>query len=114
MQSFHSFIYLFISLFLTILLGFPVIVQRSLPNFISSIDWRSISSLPVILRQDSMVSSQAPSDESSGYERETITKRDAKRRFASYLWDTLDKPYEERRLLFKLDAALLSFASLGG
>ncbi|KAN0075917.1 Major facilitator superfamily domain containing protein [Elaphomyces granulatus] len=60
-----------------------------------------------------MVSSQAPSDESSGYERETITKSDAKRRFASYLWDTLDKPYEERRLLFKLDAALLSFASLG-
>jgi ACS family pantothenate transporter-like MFS transporter len=28
-----------------------------------------------------------------------------------YLWDTLDKPKEER--WFKLDAALLTFASLG-
>lgn len=72
------------------------------------------SCFPTILRQGSMVLSQAPSDESSGYDRETIAKRDAKRRFVSYLWDTLDKPYEERRLLFKLDAALLSFASLGG
>ncbi|KAJ9143834.1 MFS general substrate transporter [Pleurostoma richardsiae] len=31
----------------------------------------------------------------------------------SYLWDTLDKSPEERRFLFKLDAALLTFASLG-
>jgi len=30
-----------------------------------------------------------------------------------YLWDTLDKPREERWLMFKLDAALLTFASLG-
>ncbi|KAF1967407.1 MFS general substrate transporter [Bimuria novae-zelandiae CBS 107.79] len=30
-----------------------------------------------------------------------------------YLWDTLDKPPEERWFLFKLDAALLTFASLG-
>ena len=28
-------------------------------------------------------------------------------------WATLDKPPEERRFLFKLDAALLTFASLG-
>ncbi|KAL2793207.1 major facilitator superfamily domain-containing protein [Aspergillus keveii] len=29
------------------------------------------------------------------------------------LWDTFDKPPEERRFLFKLDAALLTFATLG-
>ncbi|KIM92904.1 hypothetical protein OIDMADRAFT_107048 [Oidiodendron maius Zn] len=36
-----------------------------------------------------------------------------KRRRVSYLWDTLDKPKEERRFLFKLDAALLTFSCLG-
>jgi hypothetical protein len=30
-----------------------------------------------------------------------------------YVWDTLDKPKEERWFMFKLDAALLTFASLG-
>lgn len=30
-----------------------------------------------------------------------------------YLWDTLDKPKEERWFMFKLDAMLLTFASLG-
>ena len=30
-----------------------------------------------------------------------------------YLWDTLDKPKEERWFMFKLDGALLTFASLG-
>ncbi|KAF8852076.1 MFS general substrate transporter [Acephala macrosclerotiorum] len=33
--------------------------------------------------------------------------------WASYIWDTFDKSPEERRFLFKLDAALLTFASLG-
>ncbi|EGR44881.1 uncharacterized protein TRIREDRAFT_69563 [Trichoderma reesei QM6a] len=36
-----------------------------------------------------------------------------KRRWISYIWDTLDKSPEERRFLFKLDAVLLTFASLG-
>lgn len=36
-----------------------------------------------------------------------------KRRFVSYIWDTFDKPPEERRLLSKLDAAILSFAAIG-
>lgn len=31
----------------------------------------------------------------------------------SYFWDTLDKSPEERRFLFKLDAVVLTFASLG-
>lgn len=42
-----------------------------------------------------------------------IIHTEAKRRWTSYLWDTLDKSPEERRFLFKLDAVLLSFASLG-
>ncbi|KAF2185108.1 MFS general substrate transporter [Zopfia rhizophila CBS 207.26] len=35
------------------------------------------------------------------------------RKWTYYLWDTLDKPKEERWFMFKLDAALLTFASLG-
>ena len=31
----------------------------------------------------------------------------------SYIWDSLDKSPEERKFLFKLDAVLLTFASLG-
>lgn len=36
-----------------------------------------------------------------------------KRKWVSYIWDTFDKSPEERRLLFKLDSAILTFASLG-
>lgn len=36
-----------------------------------------------------------------------------KRSWKSYLWDTFDKSPEERKFLFKLDAVLLTFASLG-
>lgn len=42
-----------------------------------------------------------------------IVQPEVKKRWVSYIWDTLDKSPEERRFLFKLDAALLSFASLG-
>ncbi|KAL4894896.1 pantothenate transporter [Aspergillus ambiguus] len=42
-----------------------------------------------------------------------ITQKDPKKRWASYIWDTFDKSPEERRLLFKLDSAILTFASLG-
>ncbi|UKZ72320.1 uncharacterized protein TrAtP1_013263 [Trichoderma atroviride] len=42
-----------------------------------------------------------------------IIQPEVKKRWVSYLWDTLDKSPEERRFLFKLDAVLLSFASLG-
>ncbi|KAL6892035.1 major facilitator superfamily domain-containing protein [Trichoderma evansii] len=38
---------------------------------------------------------------------------EAKKTWVSYIWDTLDKSPAERQFLFKLDAALLSFASLG-
>ncbi|KAM0514461.1 hypothetical protein ACHAPE_006754 [Trichoderma viride] len=42
-----------------------------------------------------------------------IVQPEVKKRWVSYVWDTFDKSPEERRFLFKLDAALLSFASLG-
>ncbi|KAI0787375.1 MFS general substrate transporter [Fomes fomentarius] len=35
-----------------------------------------------------------------------------RRPWSSYLWDTWDKPEEERRFLFKLDACLLTYAAL--
>ncbi|KAL9111893.1 MAG: hypothetical protein Q9227_003743 [Pyrenula ochraceoflavens] len=36
-----------------------------------------------------------------------------RRKWQSYIWDSLDKSPEERAFLFKLDLAVLSFASLG-
>lgn len=56
------------------------------------------------------------SDESASIDAGTqnyIPKEPKKKRFVSYLWDTFDKPPEERRLLSKLDAAIISFASIG-
>ena len=35
------------------------------------------------------------------------------RKWKSYIWDSLDKSPEERRFLFKLDGALITFACLG-
>lgn len=42
-----------------------------------------------------------------------VVKEEPKKRWVSYIWDTFDKSPEERRFLFKLDAAILTFASLG-
>lgn len=42
-----------------------------------------------------------------------IIQPEVNKTWVSYIWDTLDKSPAERRFLFKLDAALLSFASLG-
>ncbi|CAI7656051.1 unnamed protein product [Penicillium glandicola] len=42
-----------------------------------------------------------------------IIRKEPKRKWVSYIWDTFDKSPEERRLLFKLDSAILTFASLG-
>lgn len=44
---------------------------------------------------------------------EDLVQKQPVRSWRSYLWDTFDKSAEERRFLFKLDAALLTFASLG-
>lgn len=42
-----------------------------------------------------------------------VVQKSPKRNWVSYIWDTFDKSPEERRLLFKLDTAILTFASLG-
>ncbi|KAK3937976.1 major facilitator superfamily domain-containing protein [Diplogelasinospora grovesii] len=57
----------------------------------------------------------AGSLESVGPERRIagLVQETPKSTWKSHLWDTLDKSPEERRFLFKLDAALLTFASLG-
>lgn len=44
---------------------------------------------------------------------EDIIQAKPRRNWKSYVWDTFDKSPEERRFLFKLDAAVLTFASLG-
>ncbi|KAM6524328.1 hypothetical protein FSOLCH5_004929 [Fusarium solani] len=42
-----------------------------------------------------------------------VVQEKPKSTWKSYLWDTFDKSPEERRFLFKLDAALMTLASLG-
>jgi hypothetical protein len=42
-----------------------------------------------------------------------VAQEQPKRKWISYIWDTFDKSPEERKLLFKLDTAILTFASLG-
>lgn len=44
---------------------------------------------------------------------EAIVSEVPKRKWSSYIWDTFDKSPEERRLVLKLDLALLTFGSLG-
>ena len=44
---------------------------------------------------------------------EEIIQVQPKRKWQSYIWDTLDKSPEERKFLFKLDSAILTFATLG-
>ena len=49
----------------------------------------------------------------SGQKADAVIQGKVQKRWQSYVWDTLDKSPEERRFLFKLDFALLTFASLG-
>lgn len=44
---------------------------------------------------------------------DVIIQEKVQQKWQSYLWDTFDKSPEERKFLFKLDFALLAFASLG-
>jgi MFS transporter, ACS family, pantothenate transporter len=46
-------------------------------------------------------------------EESAIISKSPKKTWRSYVWDTFDKSPEERRFLFKLDAVVLSLASLG-
>lgn len=56
---------------------------------------------------------RADIDTQSSETEDTLIHKEVKRNWRSYVWDTLDKSPEERRFLFKLDFALLTFASLG-
>ena len=42
-----------------------------------------------------------------------VVERNVPKKWQSYIWDSLDKSPEERRFLFKLDSALITFACLG-
>ncbi|ETS73535.1 hypothetical protein PFICI_14481 [Pestalotiopsis fici W106-1] len=57
----------------------------------------------------------AASDDDSGSGTQDLVPvlQDPKKTWRSYVWDTFDKSPEERRFLFKLDAVILTFASLG-
>ncbi|KAM5349686.1 hypothetical protein ACJ41O_006191 [Fusarium nematophilum] len=64
---------------------------------------------------------QAPSTSASPHTESTHSSRDEIRHAAvqpvrtwkSYIWDTWELPQEQRRLLFKVDAFVLTFASIG-
>ncbi|KAK4940213.1 hypothetical protein LTR10_019642 [Elasticomyces elasticus] len=55
----------------------------------------------------------SPGDESIPSAPTGVIPAKPPRTWQSYVWDSLDKSPEERRFLFKLDAAVLTFASLG-
>lgn len=52
-------------------------------------------------------------DDRDSSNRDDVIQAKPTRKWQSYIWDSLDKSPEERRFLFKLDAAVLTFASLG-
>ncbi|KAI0525362.1 MFS general substrate transporter [Xylaria bambusicola] len=53
------------------------------------------------------------STDGSVHEEATLIATNPKRTWRSYIWDTFDKSPEERRFLTKLDAIVLTLASLG-
>lgn len=68
---------------------------------------------PVVRSSSSLSEAAAAARTSAEARAADIIQGKPKSTWRSYFWDTLDKPAEERRFLFKLDAALLTFASLG-
>lgn len=57
--------------------------------------------------------SKARVEEAASDSPDLVVREPEKRKWVSYIWDTFDKSPEERRLVFKLDSAILTFASLG-
>jgi len=55
---------------------------------------------------------ESPSSDASLHAEEVIQEK-PRRKWQSYIWDTLDKSPEERKFLFKLDSAVITFACLG-
>ncbi|EXJ83621.1 hypothetical protein A1O1_07244 [Capronia coronata CBS 617.96] len=62
---------------------------------------------------DTLVSSPVPSKSSDNQDEDYAIQAKPQRKWQSYVWDTLDKSPQERKFLFKLDAAVLTFGSLG-
>lgn len=85
-------------------------------TFIKSLRWYNNTHLFFV---DASIP-QTPIMAATSYADEAVVPRSVskvqeipKRKWTSYIWDTFDKSPEERRLLFKLDTAILTFASLG-
>ncbi|KAF2673075.1 putative MFS transporter Liz1/Seo1 [Microthyrium microscopicum] len=55
----------------------------------------------------------APDEEVVKHHAEEIVPVETPKKWTGLIWDTFDKSPEERKFLFKLDAAILTFASLG-
>ena len=60
-----------------------------------------------------MASIENLDDADNAHHAEEVIQAKPKRRWQSYIWDSLDKSPEERKFLFKLDSAVLTFATLG-
>lgn len=60
-----------------------------------------------------LVASNESTRESDIHSDAIPVSKEVKRTWRSYLWDTFDKSPEERRFLNKLDAVILTLASLG-
>jgi hypothetical protein len=56
---------------------------------------------------------QNPNEDRESARAAVVVQEKVKRTWTSYLWDTLDKSPEERRFLFKLDCAILTFGTCG-
>lgn len=54
-----------------------------------------------------------PNVEALNADTTVVLEKNPRRKWQSYLWDSLNKSPKERKFLFKLDLALLTFACLG-
>jgi hypothetical protein len=75
--------------------------------------FKSSDYTPVNTEEPTSMVQTSKADEAAIKHADEVVHNEVKRRWVSYLWDTFDKSPEERRFLFKLDAAILTFASLG-
>lgn len=60
-----------------------------------------------------MSQTQAQERDPAAQKADAVVQERVKWDWRGAIWDTFNKSPEERRFLFKLDAALLTFASLG-
>lgn len=90
--------------------------ERSIPILKPSLPITMAKSIRTDDKRAASETLSATRSSSSSAEDDRITrliKEEPKASWKSYLWDTLNKSPEERRFLFKLDAVILTLASLG-